>query len=70
MPPKNESIKSIINPEIPKTTEEKRLLLAQCMATIAAGGTVEGVSPHHVTQDGAVLLGRAIRAIEIPRSAL
>lgn len=70
MPPKNESNPSIINPEIPETIEKKRLLLAQCIAIIAAGGTVEGVSPHHVTQDGAVLLGRAIRAAEIPRSAL
>ncbi len=70
MSPKNESIPSIINPEVPDTIEGKRLLLGQCMAIIAAGGIVEGVLPLHVTQDGAVLLGRAVRATEISRSAL
>ncbi len=60
---------SIINPDIPNTPEEKLELYRRCMATVAVGGTVEGVLPLHVTQDGAVNLGRAIRAVEIPRSA-
>lgn len=65
----HESLPSIINPEIPKTSEEKLALYRQCMATIAVGGVVEGVLPLHVTQDCAVQIGRALRAAEIPRSA-
>lgn len=64
----HESLPSIINPEIPKTPEEKLALYRQCMATIAVGGVVEGVLPLHVTQDCAVQIGRALRAVEIPQS--
>lgn len=61
---------SIINPEIPKTPEEKLALYRQCMATIAMGGVVEGVLPLHVTQDCAVQIGRALRAVEVRQSGL
>lgn len=53
----------ISNPEIPDSPEGKLALLHDCMAALAIkDSVVEGVTPHHVTQDGAVLLGRALRS--------
>lgn len=51
----------IINPEIPETPTKKHELLRECLAVIAVGGQVEGVTAHHVTSEGAMILGRAIR---------
>lgn len=49
----------IINPEVPATPKEKLELLQRCMAAIAAGLTVEGVTPKHVSSEGDYMIRRA-----------
>lgn len=61
---------NITNPEIPETPEDKLELLNQCLSVIAMGGTVEGVTPAHVTRDGIVHLIRARRSTDIIESGL
>lgn len=52
----------IINPEVPSSSAEKLALLNRCMAAIALGARVEGITPHHVSSDGMYLISRALKA--------
>lgn len=46
IPQGNESLEiDIINPELPEQASEKLALLHRCLATLALGGRVEGVTP-------------------------
>ena len=47
-----QKIENIINPEVPELPEEKLELLKSCLAVIASGGRVEGVTPNHVSIEG------------------
>lgn len=53
---------TIINPEVPSSGAEKLALLNRCMATIALGGRVEGITPNHVSSEGMYMISRALRA--------
>ena len=52
----------IINPEVPTSGAEKLALLNRCMAAIALGGRIEGVTPNHVSSDGMYMISRALKA--------
>lgn len=47
---------NVINPEIPETPEGRLALLRLCIDALAKGGTVEGVTPHHVSLEGLQML--------------
>lgn len=55
-------MQDIINPEVPGLPEEKLELLQACLATLAGGGRVEGVTPSHVSIEGLQTLQRARKA--------
>ena len=57
-----ETEQAIINPEVPSTGAEKLALLNRCLAIIALGGSIEGITPNHVSSEGMYMISRALRA--------
>jgi|GEM_PF-2443264 len=54
-----ETLRHVINPEIPQTPEEKLALLQLCIDALRRGDRVEGVTPHHVSQEGMYMINHA-----------
>lgn len=60
----------VTDPGAPETPGEKLYLLRRCQTTLEAGGTVEGITPQHVTQEGMYLLTLMKRAQQSRLSGL
>jgi hypothetical protein len=54
-----ETLRHVIDPEIPQTPEEKLALLQLCIDALRNGARVEGVTPRHVSQEGMYMINHA-----------